>query len=303
MHTPSAVALALQFLLAPLLIGVIGRTKAAFAGRRGAPFLQPYWDMAKLAGKGAVYSTTTTWVFKAGPALGLAAFCTASLLVPSGKIPALMAFSGDFLVMAALLAAARFATMAAALDTGSSFEGMGASREAQFSALCEPALLVSFAVLARASGSLSLSSIFPSLGRGAWQVSGPELALCATALAVVYLAENARIPVDDPATHLELTMIHEVMVLDHCGPDFAMILYGSTLKLWLLGALVTGILLPFDLGSPWANLGLFVGAQFVLAIAVGVVESSMARLRLLRVPQLLVGAGILACLSLVLMVG
>lgn len=297
------VALAAQLLLAPLLLGLVGRTKAFFGGRSGPPLLQPYYDLAKLLRKGAVYSTTTTWVFRAlGPG-GLAALLAAALLVPAGRVPALLPFSGDFLLLAMLLAAQRFLLVAAALDTGSSFEGMGASREVQFSALAEPALLVSLAVVARAAGSLSLSAMFPALVGGAWQTAGSELALAAVALGVVVLAENARIPVDDPATHLELTMVHEVMVLDCSGPDYAMVLYGSALKLWLLGSLVVGILLPRGTGSPWVDLALFGASLALLAVAVGVVESVMARLRLLRVPQLLVGAGVLACLALVLRIG
>jgi formate hydrogenlyase subunit 4 len=299
---PALAALAAQLALAPLLLGLIVRTKSFFAGRKGPPVTQPYRDMAKLLKKGAVFSRTTTWLFAAGPVVSLAALLTAALLVPSGKVPALLSFSGDFLLLAYLLAAARFFTVAAALDTGSSFEGMGGSREAQFSALAEPALLVCMAVLARATGSLSLSSIFPALG-ASWMQAGPELALVAAALVVVLLAENARIPVDDPATHLELTMIHEVMVLDHSGPDLAMIEYGRALKLWVLGALVAGVVLPSMPWGPWADLGAFLLAQAALAVAVGAVESSMARLRLVRVPQLLVGAGVLACLSLILMVG
>ncbi len=299
---PAVAALVLELALAPLLLGLVVRTKAFFAGRKGAPVTQPYRDISKLLRKGAVFSRTTTWLFGAGPVVSLAALLAGALLVPSGKVPALLSFSGDFLLLAYLLAAARFFTVAAALDTGSSFEGMGGSREAQFSALGEPALLVCMAVLARATGSLSLSSIYPSLGP-AWVQVGAELVLVAAALAVVLLAENSRIPVDDPTTHLELTMIHEVMVLDHSGPDLAMIEYGRALKLWILGALVAGVALPPTPWGLWADLLLFVVAQGILAVAVGAVESSMARLRLVRVPELLVGAGVLACLSFILMVG
>ena len=276
---PALAALAAQLVLAPLLLGLIVRAKSFFAGRQGPPVIQPYRDMAKLLRKGAVFSRTTTWLFGAGPVVSLAALLTAALLVPAGKVPALLSFSGDFLLVAYLLAAARFFTVAAGMDTGSSFEGMGGSREAQFSALAEPALLACMAVLARATGSLSLSSIFPALG-ASWMQSGPELALVAAALSVVLLAENSRIPVDDPTTHLELTMIHEVMVLDHSGPDLAMIEYGRALKLWIFGALVAGVILPSTPWGPWADMSAFLLAQAVLAVAVGVVESSMARLRL-----------------------
>jgi formate hydrogenlyase subunit 4 len=200
-----------------------------------------------------------------------------------------------------LLALMRFFTVLAALDTGSSFEGMGASREVQFSALAEPALLLGLAALAGQSGSFSLSDFVGRLDWRHWIQEGPELALVAGALLVVFLAENARIPVDDPNTHLELTMIHEVMVLDHGGPDLAFILYGAALKLWVLGAVLVGILVPVRTGTPWVDGGAAVLGMFGLAAAVGAIESSMARLRLLRVPQLLVGACVLSTLALVMM--
>jgi len=282
-----------------LLPGVINRTKALFAGRRGPPLLQAYFDLWKLLQKGAVYSRTTTWVFRAGPLVGLAATLSAATLMPLGNFPALIAFPADFLLFAGLLGLMRFFTVVAALDTGSSFEGMGASREVFFSALAEPALLVALATLARQAGTLSLSAMFgPEAGGPALHL-GPVLALVVVALMIVLLAENARIPVDDPNTHLELTMIHEVMVLDHGGPDFAFILYSAALKLWLLAALVVGVVLPVT-GAAWLNVLLALGGMLIVAVVVGVVESVMARLRLVMVPQLLVGAGALAATAFLL---
>lgn len=295
MNALSIVSVALAASAAPLLLGVINKTKAFFAGRKGQPLLQAYHDLAKLLRKGAVYSRTTSWVFRAGPVLQLACAATALTLVPMGGRPALLSFSGDFLALAGLLALMRFVTVAAALDTGSSFEGMGASREVAFSALAEPALLLSFAALALRTGSLSLSQMLAGLPAVPTDGAGPVLALVALALFGVLLAENARMPVDDPNTHLELTMIHEVMVLDHGGPDLAYILYAAALKLWILGAILVGVVLS---GSPggWTSAGGMLG----LAIAIGVVESSLARLRLVRVPQFLIGAGALAALALIL---
>jgi len=290
----------LALVLAPLMLGVINRVKARFAGRVGQPLLQAYYDLGKLLRKGAVYSPTTTWVFRAGPVIGLAAVLVTTAIVPLGGAPAPLPFPCDLVLLAYLLGLMRFVTVLAALDTGSSFEGMGASREVTFSALAEPALLLGLAALARQSGSLSLTAMYAVLDVGAWWQSGPVLALVAAALAVVLLAENARIPVDDPNTHLELTMIHEVMVLDHSGPDFAFILYGAALKLWVLGALLVGLVVPVRTGNAWLDLAAALAGMFGVAVAVGVVESSMARLRLLRVPQLLVGAGALAALALVL---
>jgi formate hydrogenlyase subunit 4 len=299
MKPESFIPLLLALLLSPLLPGVINRTKALFAGRRGPPLLQIYFDLWKLLRKGAVYSRTTTWVFRAGPMLGLAAVLTAATLVPLGNFPALIAFPADFLLFAGLLGLMRFFTVIAALDTGSSFEGMGASREVFFSALAEPALLVALATLARQAGSYSLSTLLGQVAGGHWLHLGPVLALVMIDLMIVLLAENARIPVDDPNTHLELTMIHEVMVLDHGGPDFAFIVYGAALKLWLLAALVVAMVVP-AMGAPWLNLVLVMGGMFAVAVIVGVVESVMARLRLVMVPQLLVGAGALAAAAFLL---
>jgi formate hydrogenlyase subunit 4 len=295
--------LAAALVLAPLMVGVIQRTKALVAGRTGAPLLQPYRDLAKLLRKGAVYSRTTTWVFRAGPVVGLAAVLSALVLLPFGNAPALLSFEGDLILLAYLLGLMRFVTVVAALDTGSSFEGMGASREVQFAALAEPALLLGLATMARQSGSLSLSGIFLAVSVDGWVHAGPALALVAVALLIVLLAENCRIPFDDPATHLELTMIHEVMVLDHGGPDLAFILYGAALKLWVLGALLIGLVLPVRTGHAWADGAVALAGLFVLAVGVGLIESFMARLRLLRVPQLLVGAAVLSAFAFVLILG
>ncbi len=288
----TAIALA----LAPLLSSVIARIKALVAGRQGPPLLQPYWDLAKLLRKGAVYSTTTTWIFRAGPLVTLAATTVALLLLPSGHSKALLSFPADFILLAYLLALGRFFTISAALDTGSSFEGMGASREAHFAALAEPTLLLGLAALARKTGALSLSQILPAAS-----LLAPEVVLVAAAFAIVLLCENARIPFDDPSTHLELTMIHEVMVLDHGGPDFAFIQYASAVKLWLWSALLSAVLLPSAAGSWLAGLA-FIPGIFAVACAIGVVESSMARLRLLRVPHLLAAALVLSAVALILVV-
>jgi formate hydrogenlyase subunit 4 len=299
MNATSFIPFLLALVLSPLLLGIINRTKALFAGRRGPPLLQTYFDLWKLLQKGAVYSRTTTWLFRAGPIIGLAAVLAATTLMPLGNFPALITFPADFLLFAGLLGLMRFFTVVAALDTGSSFEGMGASREVFFSALAEPALLVALATLARQADSLSLSTMFGLVSGAHWLHFGPVLALVVIALMIVLLAENARIPVDDPNTHLELTMIHEVMVLDHGGPDFAFILYSAALKLWLFAALIVGMVLPAT-GNAWLDLLLAVGGMLTVAVVVGVIESVMARLRLVIVPQLLVGAGALAAVAFLL---
>ncbi len=301
----------LALALAPLLPGIINRTKAVIGGRDGQPLLQLYYDLAKLVRKGAVYSHTTSWVFRAGPVVGLVSAVAVLAVLPLGGTSAPAGFSGDLIFMAYMLGLMRFFTVIAALDTGSAFEGMGASREVQFSALAEPVLLMALAALslaARGSGAslggglFSLSAIYSHLSISTWMRSGPALLLVAGALWVVFLAENSRIPFDDPNTHLELTMIHEVMVLDHSGPDFAMILYGASLKMWILGALLAGLLVPVRSGNIWIDTGACVFGLFVLAVLTGVVESVMARLRLTRVPQLLVSAGFLSTFALALII-
>jgi formate hydrogenlyase subunit 4 len=308
----TALHLVLALAGAPFLLSVINRTKALFAGRVGQPWLQPYYDLAKLLRKGAVYSRTTTWVFRAGPIVGLAGVVVALLLVPFGGAPAVVSFQGDLILFVYLLGTARIFTVLAALDTGSSFEGMGASREVWIAALAEPALMLGLAAVARElvqssarAGApflnfLSLSGLHAQMSGPLWWAGGPALALVLIAVGVVILAECSRIPVDDPTTHLELTMIHEVMVLDHGGPDFAYILYGTALKLWALGAVLIGLMLPLRTGVPVLDTLIAAAAMLVLAAAIGVVEATMARLRMPRVPQLLVGALSLAALALVL---
>lgn len=293
-------------LLAPLLQGVVRRIKALFAGRSGAPLLQGYFDLIKLLQRASVYSRTTSWVFPAGPVLSLAATLGALCLVPLAGTPALFHFRGDLFVVLYLLALVRFMTVLAALDTGSAFEGMGASREVLFSALAEPATMVALISLARASGvgaQGSLSAIYAHLSPALWGTLGGGLVLVAAALFVVFLAENARIPFDDPTTHLELTMVHEVMVLDHSGPDLALIELGVALKFWLLGSLVCGLVIPIRTGTLALDGAAGVAGLLGLAIGTGIVESSMARLRLLRVPQMLLGAGVLASCGMLLVFG
>jgi len=291
----------LLLLLPPLLLGVVNRVKAVMAGRRGPPLLQAYSDIAKLLRKGAVYSRTTTWVFRAGPAVGLAAVATAGTMLPVAGQPALFSFAGDFVLFAYLLALGRFMTALAALDTGSAFEGMGAAREVSFASMAEPALFLVLVVMARATGSLSLSGMLGPALAPAWGAAAPALLLSAIALFVVALAENARIPVDDPNTHLELTMIHEVMVLDHSGPDLAFILYGASMKFFLFGALFVRLVAGPGQQGLWAAEAAFVAGLLGFSVLVGIVESVMARLRLTRVPQMLVGASVLSVFALVLL--
>jgi formate hydrogenlyase subunit 4 len=286
--------------LAPLLVGLVNRTKSFIAGRRGPPLLQPYFDIVKCLRRGAVYGDATSRVFRLGPMMNLAVLLAALLILPFGGIAPPVSFSGDLIVLAGLLALGRFATVLAALDTGSSFEGMGASREVHFAALAEPAFLLALAVLVRVTGALSLAPIYQGITLSVWMTALPTLALTAMTLLVLTLVENSRIPVDDPTTHLELTMIHEVMVLDHSGPDLAYIHYAAALKLWIVGSLLVGLLVPLRSGILWLDgLAMLLGMA-ALAGIIGMIEAAMARYRLVHVPQFIVGAATLSAVGFIL---
>jgi len=285
---------------APLLLGIINRTKAAVAGRRGPPLLQPYSDVAKYLRRGVVYGDVTSWLFRLGPIVNLASLVTVLLILPLGAVGAPFSFSGDLLVLVGLLALGRFATVLAALDTGSSFEGMGASREMDFAALAEPALFLALATLARVTGSFSLTPMYAGISAFAWAHAFPTLVLVAMTLLVLELVENTRIPVDDPTTHLELTMIHEVMVLDHSGPELATIQYSVALKLWILGSLFVGLVVPIRSGILWLDGAAMLFGMGLLAVAIGIIESTMARYRLVQVPQFIVGAATFSAVAFII---
>lgn len=280
--------------LPPLLLGVINKVKSWFGGRVGPPVLQTYFDIMKLLRKGMVFGATTTWIFRAGPIVTLASVTMAGLFVPIGALDSPIAFSGDLIFFAYLLGLARFFTTSAALDTGSAFEGMGAAREVTFATLTEPALFFALLVLARISGSLTLSDMLHGAGSGYSHAGTAPLVLVAVGLFTILLAEACRIPVDDPNTHLELTMIHEVMVLDHSGGLLGIILYSAAIKMFILGAVLLHVIAPIRPASLPLDLLLFIFEIIGLAAVVGVVESVMARLRMKHVPHLLIGA-ILCC--------
>jgi formate hydrogenlyase subunit 4 len=299
----TVVQIVLLLLMPPLLLGVIVKTKAAFAGRVGAPFLQPYYDLIKLFRKGSVLSRTTTWVFLAGPAITAVAVVLAGLLVPMSGQPAPIRFAGDLILFAYLLALGRFFTAIAALDTGSAFEGMGAAREVTFACFAEPAMFFGLLALARLAGGLSLTSLLGDHIAGAWVHAAPTMVLVLAGFFIVLLVENCRIPFDDPNTHLELTMIHEVMVLDHGGPALGTVLYGAAVKLFVLSALIVRLVVPVWTEQPLVRWPVFVVSVLLVAVVIGGVESVMARLRLPLVPNLLVGACLLTAFGFVLLLG
>jgi formate hydrogenlyase subunit 4 len=299
--TSAILGLAVVLLLAPALPGIANRTKSALTGRRGAPVLQLYRDLARLWHKGVVFSRTTTLIFRLAPiGLTVTTILAAALLPLNGRA-ALLSFPGDLVAFVGLLGLGRFLLVLAAMDTGSSFEGMGASREVTVASFGEPALFLCFLVLVLATGELAITGMLGRPLATAWHLAAPSLALAAAGLFIVMLAETSRGPVDDPLTHLELTMIHEVMVLDHSGPDLALVLYAGSVKMALFGSLIVGILLPrADLPLVLALAALSAGLAIV-AVVVGIVESVMARLRMSRIPQLLVGASALAGFAFILL--
>ena len=285
----------------PLLLGIINRTKAIIGGRRGQPILQTYYDLAKLLRKESVFSETTTWVFRFGPVVGLVTVLVAALIVPLGHASAPLSFTGDVILFAYVLALGRFFTMAAALDTGSAFEGMGSAREATFACLAEPVLFLGLLVLSRISGSLQMSGLLGDAVAGGWSTSAAPLLLIVASWFVVLLVENCRIPFDDPNTHLELTMIHEVMVLDHSGPAFGAIVYGASLKLFVFAGMIINLVLPFGTGSSIVDWFVFLLGTLAVAVAIGTVESVMARLKMAEIPKLLIGAGVVSLFAVVLL--
>lgn len=286
------VQLGCLLLLAPLLPGIINRVKAWVAGRRGPPLLQLYFDLAKLWRKGVVLSTAVSPGHVAGPAIAWIAVTGAALLLPGGGGSGALAFSGDALLFVYLLALARFCTACAALDTGSAFEGMGVAREVSYAVINEAALITALLALSVQTGSVSLTTMLapPAAGVGS--------ALLAAGLFGVLLAENCRVPFDDPNTHLELTMIHEVMVLDHSGPPLAVILHGASLKLLLFAVLLGEVVLSVFTLSPLAAVGALALVILVIVVAVGLVESLLARLAFRRVPLLLTTSFLLCLFAL-----
>ena len=288
-------------LFSPLLIGIINKVKAFFAGRHGVRVLQLYFDIFKLLKKERVHSTSANWLLAVAPLANIAFFMAAMLFLPLGLTASPAGFAGDAVVFFYLLAAARFMTVLAALDTGSSFEGMGASREVQFAALAEGTVFVLLGMLAMQSCSLELSGMLQGVERysNSWADTA-GVSLAAVAFFIILLCENCRVPFDDPETHLELTMIHEAMVLDYAGPDLAAIFYGAALKLWMFASFLVALVVPADCFFSSSGIFIYFGGVVLTAVLVGITESIMARSRFLKLPQLLTGATILVALAAVL---
>ena len=272
----------LILLFAPfLMIGVIKKTKAFFAGRKGVSIFQPLWDFIRLMKKDFVISNTTSWVFKFAPIVGFATTIFAALFVPMAGGMSIINVPCAFIIFAYSLSLGKFFALLSAMDTGSSFEGMGAAREACFSTIVEPAFFIAMASVVALTGHFSFGNLRLILeNAGVYGIM--IIALLAVTLFIMLLIECCRVPVDDPTTHLELTMIHEVMVLDNSGMDLGLITWASAIKMLLFQALIANLVIPSSLVG-WQAILAFVAVIFVLSIVVGIVESSMARFRMTHV--------------------
>ena len=276
------ISLIIILLTSLFFMGIVVRTKSIASGRKGPGIFQPMYDIFRLFKKGTVYSKTTSFIFKLAPTAYLASVLMAILMVPHGNSPGLISFDGDFVMFAYTLAFGKFLLIISALDTGSSFEGMGASREALYSMLVEPALFILMGSFALFTGQTSFQGIFSLLHFGS-DISYLLGALATAVFVMMAMIENSRTPFDDPKTHLELTMVHEVMILDNSGFDLGLIQYTTHLKFAMYGALIANLFigqLPLTFSIP-----LFFVIQVLFAIAVGIIESFRARFRMGHNPQ------------------
>lgn len=291
--------------VAPLVRGTIARVKARLQNRRGASVLRPYQDLVKLFRKENLLPPTASPLFRLAPVVVFAATVVATLCIPLLHDAALVEFSGDFILLVSLLALSRFFLMLGGMDGGSAFGGLGASREALVSALAEAPLLLGLTAVAIASRTTSISGVAHwTLAQSLSQFSAVH-ALAIAALSLVAVAETGRIPVDNPTTHLELTMIHEAMILEYSGPSLALIEWASALKLTLIAALLIGLFAPWGMAFSSSVFGItfaflaFIAKLLILSSIVALVESSVAKLRMYLVPDFLGVASALAVLAIV----
>ncbi|HEU5202013.1 MAG TPA: NADH-quinone oxidoreductase subunit H [Nitrospira sp.] len=292
--------------VSPFIVGLIRKVKARLQVRRGASVFQPYADLAKLFRKQPVVSTTTSWIFTATPYIVFASTLAAGLLVPVFLSSTPLNFAGNIIALVYLLALGTFFLMLAGLDAGSAFGGMGSSREAIVASLTEPAMILSIFAIALTAGSTNLSTIVHKTALLEGIVIDPTPHLMAlAALFIVAIAETGRVPVDNPATHLELTMIHEAMILEYSGRYLALVEWAAGLKLVVFLTLIANVFAPWGIATTLEPTALGIGlATYLLkvsalAVLIGVLESMFAKLRLFRVTDLLGVAFILALLGLV----
>jgi len=301
----SIILFILTILLAPLFSAIILKVKAFIGGKKGQPILINYYNLIKLfRDKSSVYSNSTTFVFRLGVIISFAVMVTVFMFFPFGGMKSIFYFNGDMIFLVYLMGLGRFFTIIAALDTGSSFEGMGASREAFFSILAELTLFLVFIFIYNTTGYLSFSKMLSITDNtNLWQMYGASLILVVIAVFLISLTENSRIPVDDPTTHLELTMIHEVMVLDHSGPELGFIHLGANMKLMFYSALIARLIIPFDLGNLVINVLVFYVIVALIYILIGIVESIMARFRFTKIPKYILTSFALAFFANIIVLG
>ena len=297
--------LALLLMLAPLVSGLIKMLKARLQMRRGPSLLQTYRDIHKLLRKGMVIPNTASWLFSATPYVVFVATLLAGLMVPMVAADTPVGLFGGVLAVVYLLGLARFFQALAGLDTGTSFGGLGSSREMTISALAEPTLMLAVFTVAIGAGSTTLAEMAKAAIGQQWRFLAPSQVLAFAALFLVLIAETGRIPVDNPATHLELTMIHEAMILEYSGPYLALIEWSASIKQLLLMTLLINVFWPFGLPLTWSpsgvagGLGWLVVKLMVLSGGIVLVETANAKMRLFRVPELMAVAFILGALALV----
>jgi formate hydrogenlyase subunit 4 len=296
----------LVLVLAPGLVGLVRKVKARLTRRQGAPVIQPYRDILRLMKKEVVLADNASWLFRASPYAIFAATWVAAALVPTFAIGLEFSWTADLIAIVALLGSARFFLALAGMDVGTSFGGIGSSREMMIAAIAEPAMLLTVFTLALVAGSSQLSVIAGTMAAGVGL--RVTLGMALVALVIVAIAENARIPVDNPATHLELTMVHEAMVLEYSGRHLAMIEFAAALKLLLYVALIGCVFLPWGLAAPGSGVGAHaIGLAAFLAklagagAALAVFETSIAKMRVFRIPDFLGAALMLALLGMLLL--
>lgn len=264
-----------------LMMGIIKKTKAFWVGKKGASVFQPLYDFIRLMKKDFVISTTTSEVFRVAPVINLAAVIFAALFAPLASGQAIINIPAGLIVFAYTLGLGKFLSLISAMDTGSSFEGMGASREACFTTIVEPAFFILIASIMTLSGNYTfdaLSKIISSAGNFGILI----IAFAVVILFIMVLVEGSRVPVDDPATHLELTMIHEVMILDNSGSDLAFFTWANGIKIMLISSLIAKMIIPDNIGI-WLAILLYLAVMFVISALIGTIESSMARIRMSHV--------------------
>ena len=288
---------------APLLVGLMRTLKARLVGRRGPNPWQPYFDLAKLLQKETVVSETTSWVFGVTPYVLAATMLVAAAVVPVIVTRPALAFAGNVVLLMYLFMLGTFFLALAGLDSGSAFGGMGSSRGIAVAALAEPTIMLAVFALAIRTGTINLGGVAERIGRDPVLAAHPGHLLAFLAFFIVMVAENGRLPVDNPATHLELTMIHEAMVLEYSGHYLALVEWAGAMKLFLFLTLLANLFFPWWIPSDVAALPMLLGALalagklVLLAAALAVIETAVAKLRLFRVPELLAGAFALAVLS------